>query len=86
MQSRVHGHDARGNGVTGVRISYAFRTFLIDLDMEVVGGYRYYTSEEQDKWCKEHGVPPVDWTLKQWRNPRTESGYPVLGPNYNKHF
>ena len=36
MQSRVHGHDARGNGVTGVRISYAFRTFLIDLDMEIV--------------------------------------------------
>lgn len=36
MQSRVHGHDARGNGVTGVRISYAFRTLLFDLDMEII--------------------------------------------------
>ena len=54
--------------------------------MEVIGGYRYYTSKEQDNWCKKHRVPPVHWTLKQWRNPRTESGYPVLGPDYNKNF
>lgn len=54
--------------------------------MTVIEGYRHYTSEEQDKWCKEHGVPPVHWTLKQWRNPRTESGYPVLGPYYDKNF
>lgn len=54
--------------------------------MTVIGGYRHYTSEEQDKWCKEHGVPSVHWTLKQWRNPRTESGYPVLGPHYDKNF
>lgn len=27
--------------------------------MKVIAGYRYYTSEEQDKWCKKHGVPPV---------------------------
>lgn len=54
--------------------------------MEVIGGYCYYTSEEQDNWCKKHGVPPVHWTLKQWRNQRTKSGYPVLGPDYNKNF
>ena len=54
--------------------------------MKVIAGYRYYTSEEQDKWCKKHGVPPVHWTLKQWRNQRTESGYPVLGPYYNRNF
>lgn len=54
--------------------------------MEVIGDYRYYTSEEQDKWCKEHGVPSVHWTLKQWRNQRTESGYPILRPDYNKNF
>lgn len=60
--------------------------FLKMKKVKVIEGYRYYTSEEQDKWCKEHGVPPVHWTLKQWRNSRTESGYPVLGPNYNKNF
>ena len=54
--------------------------------MKVIAGYCYYTSEEQDKWCKKHGVPPVHWTLKQWRNQRTESGYPVLGPYYNRNF
>ena len=59
---------------------------LAEFDMKVLAGYRYYTSEEQDKWCKEHGVPPVHWTLKQWRNPRTESGYPVLGPHYDRNF
>lgn len=54
--------------------------------MKVIGGYCYYTSEEQDKYCEEHHIPPVDWTLKIWRNPRTESGYPVLRPNHNKNF
>lgn len=42
--------------------------------MKVIAGYRYYTSEEQDKWRKKHGVPPVHWSLKQWRNQRAESG------------
>lgn len=28
--------------------------------MEVIGGYRYYTSEEQNKWCKAHGYQPTD--------------------------
>lgn len=43
-------------------------SILIDFYMKVIAGYRYYTSEEQDKWRKKHGVPPVHWTLKQWRN------------------
>ena len=54
--------------------------------MRVIEGRRYYTNEEQDKYCKEHHIPPVHWTLKQWRNPQTESGYPVLGPDYDKNF
>lgn len=54
--------------------------------MKVIGGYRHYTSEEQDKWCKEHHIPPVPFYMKRWRNKRTESGYPVLGPDYNKNF
>ena len=47
--------------------------------MKTIDGYKHFTSEEQDKYCKEHGIPPVDWTLKPWRNVLTESGYPVLG-------
>ena len=54
--------------------------------MKVIEGYRYYTSEEQDKWCKKHHIPSVPFYMKRWRNPRTESGYPVLGPNYDKNF
>ena len=61
-------------------------SILIDFYMKIIAGYRYYTNEEQDKWCKKHGVPPVHWTLKQWRNQRTESGYPTLGPYYNRNF
>lgn len=54
--------------------------------MEIINGYRYYSSEEQDKWCKDHCIPPVPSELKKWRNKRTESGYPVLGPHYNPDF